>query len=313
MSHSINDSSYPNIYYKYLYLFIRNNRKYFRQNTAKSCRNHENILEKASVRRSAGALILATVMGLATSPVHATSSSSDLQLGFRYVYNPVGGSQQGDTGSVVPGSFAFNKDPVFDFSDNDGAVADYDSNLFHYPPSPVYLGIRGMELNIHTSAFAIGSHVGSDYPAMASGTVEQTSSPQNIVTLNLTSELVPEFYLFADMRSVGTGASMTQFEMLIGGNIPIFCTLQSWGGSSCLRGNSQVLPLEILPDGRLGLLFSLPQTDGAYDFSMISFKQESTATAAVPEPANWTMLIAGFGIIGVAARRHRASLTAFTT
>lgn len=34
------------------------------------------------------------------------------------------------------------------------------------------------------------------------------------------------------------------------------------------------------------------------------------ASVAVPEPANWAMLIAGFGLVGAAARRRRAVVTA---
>jgi hypothetical protein len=30
---------------------------------------------------------------------------------------------------------------------------------------------------------------------------------------------------------------------------------------------------------------------------------------AVPEPATWAMMIAGFGLIGVAARRQRRAIT----
>jgi hypothetical protein len=36
----------------------------------------------------------------------------------------------------------------------------------------------------------------------------------------------------------------------------------------------------------------------------------ATATTAVPEPATWTMLIAGFGMIGAASRRKRAFASA---
>jgi hypothetical protein len=36
----------------------------------------------------------------------------------------------------------------------------------------------------------------------------------------------------------------------------------------------------------------------------------SSAVAAVPEPANWVMLIAGFGLVGAAMRRRTATLAA---
>ena len=35
-----------------------------------------------------------------------------------------------------------------------------------------------------------------------------------------------------------------------------------------------------------------------------------TPSVAVPEPASWAMLIAGFGLVGAAARRRRTALTA---
>jgi hypothetical protein len=37
---------------------------------------------------------------------------------------------------------------------------------------------------------------------------------------------------------------------------------------------------------------------------------EMTGTAAVPEPASWAMLIAGFGLVGAAARRRRTVIAA---
>ena len=36
-----------------------------------------------------------------------------------------------------------------------------------------------------------------------------------------------------------------------------------------------------------------------------SFEIDNLATAAIPEPATWAMLIAGFGLVGVAARRRK--------
>lgn len=39
------------------------------------------------------------------------------------------------------------------------------------------------------------------------------------------------------------------------------------------------------------------------------FNKHDHATGAVPEPTAWAMLIAGFGLTGIAARRHRRATT----
>jgi hypothetical protein len=42
----------------------------------------------------------------------------------------------------------------------------------------------------------------------------------------------------------------------------------------------------------------------------VAFEFDDIATTAVPEPATWAMLIAGFGLVGFAARRRRATVAA---
>lgn len=50
----------------------------------------------------------------------------------------------------------------------------------------------------------------------------------------------------------------------------------------------------------------------SYSGGPLSFSTTDSAVAAVPEPATWTMMLAGFGAIGFAARRKR-TLTATKT
>ena len=52
-------------------------------------------------------------------------------------------------------------------------------------------------------------------------------------------------------------------------------------------------------------------TAGSIKFSSssIAFELDDIATAAVPEPATWGLMIAGFGMVGVGARRRRATVT----
>ena len=42
----------------------------------------------------------------------------------------------------------------------------------------------------------------------------------------------------------------------------------------------------------------------------VEFLSSETGVNAVPEPKSWAMLIAGFGLVGAAARRRRSALTA---
>ncbi len=64
--------------------------------------------------------------------------------------------------------------------------------------------------------------------------------------------------------------------------------------------------------GKYSTLFTLaaPSTVGffIYDDNLSDNRFGiSLAVSAVPEPAQWTMMIAGFGIVGVAARRRRSA------
>jgi hypothetical protein len=65
--------------------------------------------------------------------------------------------------------------------------------------------------------------------------------------------------------------------------------------------------------------FQFRGIDGTDKFSGIRFggnyillaaTADGGAVGGVPEPASWAMLIAGFGLVGAAARRRRVALTA---
>ena len=44
------------------------------------------------------------------------------------------------------------------------------------------------------------------------------------------------------------------------------------------------------------------------EFAGRAFEDEAAFTAAVPEPASWAMLVAGFGVMGGTLRRRRAAV-----
>jgi hypothetical protein len=42
-----------------------------------------------------------------------------------------------------------------------------------------------------------------------------------------------------------------------------------------------------------------------------SFEFDNIAVAAIPEPGTWALMISGFGLMGAALRRRRATVGAF--
>jgi hypothetical protein len=46
-----------------------------------------------------------------------------------------------------------------------------------------------------------------------------------------------------------------------------------------------------------------------FDSTQYAFETDTFAGAAVPEPASWALMIAGFGLIGAASRRRRTTMT----
>ena len=111
---------------------------------------------------------------------------------------------------------------------------------------------------------------------------------------------------------------------------------QQYSLSFLLSGDNRPGQAYVLTGGIAGLSFTVNGTDGApgtnpgsllsYGFTatstshLLSFGQASvteaspiidniviaTAGGVVPEPATWAMLLAGFGMVGFAARRRRA-------
>jgi len=86
-------------------------------------------------------------------------------------------------------------------------------------------------------------------------------------------------------------------------------------GSVTIGGNalSLIVPLSLLPStgfspGRYG--FSIWPRSGAGGLEVISdFAPNNATLAAVPEPAAWSLMLGGFGIVGGALRRRRMSLS----
>lgn len=112
------------------------------------------------------------------------------------------------------------------------------------------------------------------------------------------------------MRTFGPSATVEKYDY----------TLDDWAngrtapGSFVLSSATQILGIEIgVGSGWNGSF------NGAVDHVLVDFGrvgatgvstnfEVSEATAAVPEPATWAMMIAGFGLVGGAMRRRKTSV-----
>ncbi|MFN7175352.1 MAG: PEPxxWA-CTERM sorting domain-containing protein, partial [Thermaurantiacus sp.] len=73
------------------------------------------------------------------------------------------------------------------------------------------------------------------------------------------------------------------------------------GNFTCDFGNTSAIRFSAMPDG-----LSWTSQSGVF-LSAIGNGGGGGGGGVIPEPATWAMLIAGFGLVGGAARRRRAS------
>jgi hypothetical protein len=89
-----------------------------------------------------------------------------------------------------------------------------------------------------------------------------------------------------------TDVATRDFAGVLGGSVgnPLFISITFRQGDPTINGNFNGLPFQAISAGNLQL-------------SVINL-------GAVPEPSSWAMLIAGFGLVGAAARRRRVATAA---
>ena len=126
------------------------------------------------------------------------------------------------------------------------------------------------------------------------GYVSSTLSP-NYATLSTPNVRTISFYWgsvdgFNSVDVLGAGGSL--LTTISGGNLPLDNGNQSLGLT-----NRRVFITAGPGENITGLTFR--STGVAFEFDTIA------ASGAVPEPQTWALLIAGFGMVGLAARRRR--------
>lgn len=134
---------------------------------------------------------------------------------------------------------------------------------------------------------------------------------------------LPGFYVIGADTGTGTGpfgsigAPDVKFNKVILvqkngsatiGGVPLDAGSVTVGGNAL----SLIVPLSMLPStgfdpGRYG--FSIWPRSGAGGLEVISdFAPNNATLAAVPEPAAWSLMVGGFGLVGGALRHRRPSL-----
>lgn len=90
------------------------------------------------------------------------------------------------------------------------------------------------------------------------------------------------------------------------------------GGAATVSVNGGI-PVALAVTGTpsfIGFTSATPITDlkvdfpTAYSFDLTSVSYAGAVAGAVPEPASWALLVAGFGVVGAAGRRRRATVVA---
>lgn len=188
--------------------------------------------------------------------------------------------------------------------------------------------IGGETLNVRASAFSINS-AGNTISAatvqrfgeglgVLSSVDGNGSNSQHTVDNNGAYDFV--LFQFSKTVSLGTGV-LTPFTVAnsydndasvfwgststIAWNADITtANLPTFSGSTNINGTASTAAMNLNPTGATGNLWivaaSLNNRDGADGFKLNMLK----STPAVPEPATWAMMIAGFGLVGSAMRRR---------
>lgn len=96
-----------------------------------------------------------------------------------------------------------------------------------------------------------------------------------------------------------------------GGPTGLATDTQSGSCSNCLTSIMGQIPGNSFTFDSISLVETITSLNAPFTIGSGSFSYQLREVSAVPEPATWTMMIGGFGIVGGALRRRRATAPAF--
>jgi hypothetical protein len=157
------------------------------------------------------------------------------------------------------------------------------------PGAPFIYGITAMTISAASSHGIVDT--GPQYEQTGwAGTISFLDGATNVLTVNFSGGIL----------NVSKGGSNQSASLIVAGNCP---------GTLCYLSDVLVGPALAVADLAINnFALSFSGLTGPYTVTGGDFNASVTGTfaGAVPEPATWAVLIAGFGMVGFAARRRRS-------
>ena len=183
------------------------------------------------------------------------------------------------------------------WADIDGAVVTVSLNLTRLPCLAVFGDSCGPE--DHDTVIALGNGgqiVGSEIADNDNG----SAFLDEFVDIGMYGQRVNHSSLFQNAGFPGIGESYVvdvTFTLNAGSSFVNAAFLNGSGGSTgSALGRPENLDFLLMRDNGQG---------EQYQLNTLSISSDSLSAAPVPEPESWVMLLAGLGLVGMAARRRR--------
>ena len=187
---------------------------------------------------------------------------------------------------------------------------DFEASTSQTATPPGWTNIGHTEGVIAYSAFATPAYDGSYFydiggyggatPALGDGITQTVATAAGLYTLifGFSGENARAATTVLDVL---IGAQLSQFTIVADNRGPVQRPFQTASINYLSAGGPTAISFTISSSTAVG--YNDPLIDG------VSFALAGPG-GAVPEQASWAMLIAGFGLVGVAARRRRAAVAA---